>query len=88
MVKLLGDSDGTLGAAHGAAEGKWDSIVDLEVNHELAGGDILLQLALKGRRDCLAPCPAAVVGTVRISCCAAVIEVDRPSYVTKSVHGA
>ena len=85
VVELLRDSDGTAGAVYGAVEGKWDRIVDREVNDEPAGLDVLLQSALIACRDGVAPCPGAVVGAVRITQDAAVIEGKLPSCMLKSL---
>ena len=64
------------------------SIVDLEVNNEMAGLDILLQHALISLCDGVAPCPGAVVGTVRIRRAAAMIEGELKSCVRNLFHSA
>src|SRR5262249_51885136 len=88
IVDLWRNRESATGTAHRATELQPGLIVDLEVNDEPPALDVLLQRALEGRGDGLAPRPRAVVGTVRVRLGAALIEGELPRCMRDRFHRA
>jgi len=88
VIDFPGNSEGATGTAHRTGELQRGRTVDLEINNELPGLDILLQRTLEGRRDGLAPRPRAVVGTIWVSLGAALIDGERPRCMLERFHRA
>jgi len=83
-----GDLEGAVSSTNGAREREGDHVVELQVNDDLASGDVLLESTSNSGGDSLFPVPSAFVGSPLVRAGAASGEGHGSSDVRGSVNAA